>query len=410
MSKISLLFFLITFSYCSDAQSLRELFQQGQQAKADSNYAAFLDLTQQAISLHPSHPALLHNLALGYALTDKNDNAISTIRRSISYNANYPFKEEPHFNHLKKWDGYDQLQIFADSLKQKISSSEVYSKTVLDKIHPEDFAIINNEVFLADVNGGKLIKINSQGVAVTLADLLSSVMAIVPDENHRLWVTTSMMPQYKAYDSTQLNATKIYHYDIMEKKVVKEIKLEGEHVLGAGCTDINGNIYFTDSTTPKIYYFNKAKGDIEEFMELKSAFNLQGITYDESNHTLFVADYIKGIVKVDLNTRSEKWLRSDGFLLKGIDGLVKVDKGLVAIQNGSSPRRLLYLETNGEDIVLAKIIDNNLGYEAEPTNGKYINGVFYYIANSPWPLYDKNSKAIYSKWSPLEIRAWNVSQ
>ena len=386
--------------------SLKQLFDAGQQAKSEKNYPEFLHFTKEAMKLHPSHPVLLHNLAVGYALNNKPDSAFSIIKRNISYRADYPFKEEPSFETLKKSDAYGSLQLLADSLARSFSTSDVHHKIDLTTIHAEDLVILGSDIFLTDVNGGKLVKINKKGQLQELAQLSASVMAVVADNEDNLWITTSMMPQYKNYDSTRHYETKVHLYDQKQKKITHEITLKGEHVLGAGCADANGDIYFTDSTKPKIYKLDPVSYKLEEFMLLDDAFNLQGITYDISDNIIYVADYIKGIVKIDLKSGTKRWLNSNDFLLKGIDGLIKMNNGLVAIQNGSAEKRLLFLELNNQGISNIQLIDNNMKYVGEPTNGKATGNTLFYIANSPWPLYDDQYKAIMSKWEPLEIRKW----
>lgn len=411
MSKLFFISFLVILPKLNCAQpTLEELYNDSQQAKTNQDYPLFLSLTKRAMNLHPSHPALLNNLAIGYALNGKTDSAIMAIKRNITYNANYPFSQEPSFEKLRTSANYSDLSLLANSLEKTFSMSRVYLKAKTKALHIEDISIIDNKIYATDVNGGKLIRIDPDGSIHELQDLSSSVMAIVAESDDKLWIATSMMPQFKDYDSTLHYETAIYKYDITKSKIVKKIDMDGEHVLGAGCTGRNGNIYFTDSTEPVIYRLNTTDNKIDHFLTLEDAHNLQGITYDLSNDVLYVADYIKGIVKIDLKDNTKHWFNSNDFLLKGIDGLMKVNEGLIAIQNGSAQKRVIFLTWSDVDNVIVKIIDNNLEYGGEPTNGKVMDGRLYYIANSPWPFYDDGSKALQDKWESLEIRVWNGGQ
>ncbi|MEL7002464.1 MAG: hypothetical protein AAFN93_06985, partial [Bacteroidota bacterium] len=349
-----------------------------------------------------------HNLALAYALNNSTDSALSVIKRTITYNANYPFEKEHAFQALKKSNHYSELIQLSDSLNSNFSSSEVEVIATKNTLHAEDIAVINNRVFISDVHRGQLIQIESDGEISVLANLSSSLMALVVDHQNNLWITTSMIPQYNEYDSTRESQTFIYQYDIKGGNIKEKIPLEGQHVLGAGCIDQSGNVYFTDSQKPIIYKLNTSNNIIEVFMPLDDAFNLQGITYHESDNSLYVADYIKGIAKISLEDNTIHWLIPEEFLLKGIDGLSSVQNGLIAIQNGSAQKRLLFVMIDDEGVAQVDIVDNNLNYAGEPTNGKVIEGKYYYIANSPWPLYEKDGKANPNNWEALEIRSWKV--
>ena len=61
---------------------------------------------------------------------------------------------------------------------------------------------------------------------------------------------------------------------------------------------------------------------------------------------LYVADYIRGIAMVDLNTRLVHWLqRPPECAVSGIDGLSFTGHSLLAVQNGTDPARLLRIRS-----------------------------------------------------------------
>ncbi len=70
--------------------------------------------------------------------------------------------------------------------------------------------------------------------------------------------------------------------------------------------------------------------------------------------------------------------------MNGIDGLVYSDGGLVAIQNGIQPHRVIRLDLtpDGLGIARGRILEMNHPDFDEPTLGTVVGGALYFIADS----------------------------
>jgi hypothetical protein len=107
---------------------------------------------------------------------------------------------------------------------------------------------------------------------------------------------------------------------------------------------------------------------------------------------MFLADYLKGICMVDINSKNASWLEfPDMASPKGIDGLVFYNNSLVAIQNGVKPIRVTQLQLNDQQnqIIDFKIVDNNRAEFNEPTLATKVGDKLYFFSNSPWNEYDE---------------------
>ena len=81
----------------------------------------------------------------------------------------------------------------------------------------------------------------------------------------------------------------------------------------------------------------------------------------------------------------------EGTTAKGIDGLLWYKKSLVAIHNGVKPIRILqYFLNEGNQILNAKVLDNNRPEFNEPALGTVVGNKLYFFANAPWKAYDKD--------------------
>jgi hypothetical protein len=110
---------------------------------------------------------------------------------------------------------------------------------------------------------------------------------------------------------------------------------------------------------------------------------------------LFVADYVQGVVRVDLASRKTVLLETPPRLVTtGIDGLVVAGDSLVGIQNGIEPHRVvrLKLDPAGERIVEGTVIERANPHFDEPTLGTLVGRDFYYVANSQYGAFGEDGR------------------
>ena len=116
----------------------------------------------------------------------------------------------------------------------------------------------------------------------------------------------------------------------------------------------------------------------------------QGLVLSPDGRRLYVSDYGYGIAEVHLTTGAVVRLESDaGTMLDGIDGLYPWRGGLIAIQNGTSPRRILWLRlsADGERIAGVRVLESNHPDWGEPTLGFVRRNDFLYVADAQWERY-----------------------
>lgn len=151
-----------------------------------------------------------------------------------------------------------------------------------------------------------------------------------------------------------------------------------------------------------------------EWLDLsREAFNLQGIAIDEAASVLFVADYLKGIVAINLKDRKHNWFAfPDEATQKGIDGLTYYNNTLIAIHNGVAPIRVVQYKLNPAKNTLAGFIfiDNNRPEFNEPVLGTIYKDVFYFFANSPWKAYDRNGVLDQSAVTNPELFSYSLKK
>ena len=126
---------------------------------------------------------------------------------------------------------------------------------------------------------------------------------------------------------------------------------------------------------------------LEAFVASPLLLSAQGLALDADERTLYVADYARGILRVDLTTREVTPVPApDDMLVLGTDGLYLVGGALVAIQNGVTPHRVVrsHSRPGRETHRVGQVLERARPDYAEPTLGVVVGNELYYMANSQW--------------------------
>jgi hypothetical protein len=140
---------------------------------------------------------------------------------------------------------------------------------------------------------------------------------------------------------------------------------------------------------------NEEKGELEEFYTSEEFYNLQGLSFSSDGKYLFIADYIRGLFRLDVKDKKLMFIKNDlPISLKSVDGLSYYNNTLITIQNLIQPMRVtqLLLNSSQDGYTGYKILDRAHPAFNEPTIGCVIDNNFFYVANSQWSGYDDKRK------------------
>ena len=261
-------------------------------------------------------------------------------------------------------------------------------------IHP-----VTHELFLSDVHNRCIWSREGSGDSAVLrkfsadSDGLLGVFALKFDDSARkLWASSSALPEMKGYTSADLGRSFLFRYDLATRRLERTYALPADgrmHVLGDFLLAADGTIYATDSVAPVIWRLAPGGDHLENWLENPGFKSLQGIVPSADGQSLYVADYPHGVWRINLARRSAALLTvAAGTNLRGIDGLYAVPGGIIAVQNGLTPPRVLRL-TLDEDGTGLHARELQPGHPAwtDLSLGQVVNGRFHFIANSGWDLF-----------------------
>jgi sugar lactone lactonase YvrE len=369
-------------------------------------YPYYLASMRQASGLRPNHPRLLYNLAGAYALNGKTDESLALINRIIAMGLYFPFEKDDDFKYLGP-DLMQQAMAMAAKNKTPVNAS-ARAFTLTDKeFIPEGVAYdpVGKRFFVGSIHKGKIVSIakdGSVGDFSSASDGLWSVSGMKVDARRRvLWASTTAFPQMKGHDASDEGKAGVFKYDLATGKLLNKYLLPNtpdRHALGDLTVDKTGRVYATDSVAPVIYTIAPGGNSLEVFLRDPVFNSLQGLAFTKDEKILYIADYSKGIFRVDMPSRAITQIKpSQNVTLLGIDGLYIHGGSLIAIQNGVNPQRVIVIGLNRDktEALTSRTLEANHTDFFEPTLGVLVDNNFYYVANSQWPLV--NEKGVLDK-------------
>jgi DNA-binding beta-propeller fold protein YncE len=211
-----------------------------------------------------------------------------------------------------------------------------------------------------------------------------------------LWVAVSAVPQMSGFTPSDSGRSGLFRYDLASGRLTGRFLVPpdgAQHALGDVTISGSGDVYASDSRSPAIYLVRAGADSVERFLTSPQLLSAQGMALSPDERTMYLADYSRGILRIDLPTRAVTLLpTSDTVLALGIDGLYLVDGRLVGIQNGVAPHRVvrLTLSPTGDSIAAGEVLERAHPRYAEPTLGVILGHDLCYVANSQWERFGED--------------------
>ena len=410
---LSVLAFPQTADEMAKARSAEQLAGKAYEAKS---YGEFLTQMQLANTARPNHPRLTYNLASAYAVNGQTDAALDMLERLAKMGLYFPAEKDDDFKAMLSSERFKSIQAKLSANRtppnQSTKAITVADKTLL--VEGVAYDKRTQTFYLASVHQRKIVAVDRNGTATDFSkesDGLWGVFGIRVDaERGWLWVSSIANIGMKGYTEGDKGRSGIFRFDLKSGKLLKKYLLPaGErHAIGDLFIDRKGRVYATDSASPIIYTIDQKKDEIEEFMRSDSFESLQGLTTSaKDDSTLYVADYSKGIFRIDTATKKITQLlpADQDMTLLGIDGLYEYRGNFIAIQNGINPNRVALFSVSGDKIVGYKTLEANHPDFDEPTLGVLVGDDLYFNANSQFGLLNAKGELATDKMrSPVMLK------
>jgi hypothetical protein len=243
-------------------------------------------------------------------------------------------------------------------------------------------------LFAATVVSRALLVHDAQGWRALDGLEAGSLFGLAVDERRRLlWLGSGVVEQTPSPDTAFRGLIAV---DLSTLRPVRRVPVEGPGSPADIVAAADGTVYASDPNSGAIYRARPGDAVLQVLVPAGRLRSPQGLVPAADGRRLYVSDYGYGLAMVSLADGAVTRLESDaGTMLDGIDGLVGFRGGLIAIQNGTSPRRILFLtlSRDGNRIAAARILESGNPDWGEPTLGALHGGDFLYVADAQWERY-----------------------
>ena len=363
------------------------------------DYAKFYENIKEANKLRPSHQGILYQLGIAAAMTNHYKEAIENLKKAILINADFKLEGLADLNSIKDTKEFKSLIALQKEWQSQVIHSEI-AFTLKDRsLHTEgiEYDAGHKTFYLGSIHKRKIVKVSPDGAATDFCppafNGMTSIFGIKVDAKRNiLWACSAPIQEMENYDSTSRSA--VFKFELSSAKLIHKYEMPliaKTNVLGDLIMNKSGQVFISDSQGNGIYTVNEKTNKLEPFYSSPDILNMQGLAFSTDEKYLFIADYVKGIYRLELKTKQliELSINVDASV-KGIDGIYFYDRSLIAIQNGVTPLRCTqyFLNKDLDQITRFEIIDRKHPNFGEPTLGVLDGKNFYYIANSQWGGYD----------------------
>ncbi len=349
----------------------------------------------EAVSLRPHHPTLIYNLAATEARIGEDRAALALLRRLAAMGVALDPGGDPDFASLRGSTAFEEVSAALARNGDPVGESGTVLALSEPGFIPEGVAYdpVRDALFLGSVHRGRILRVH-RGRPELFADGgdgLWCVMGMQVDpQRGLLWVCTSAAEFGAGVPEADRGRAALIAFDCASGRTVRRAEpppAEEGHWFGDLCLSPAGDVYVTDSRTQEIWVLRHGAGSLERFLADPGFGSLQGLTPSGDGGALYVADYSRGIFRVDLATRDVRLLEYPlQATLLGVDGLARHGRDLIAVQNGIRPHRIVraVLDPGGERIERVEVLARGDRRWDEPTLGFVRDDAFTYVADSHW--------------------------
>jgi hypothetical protein len=396
----SVLLILVSGPVTSESPSAAERFQslQGQLRKshASNDWRSNLASANELSELLNEAPNSLLEIARAEIHLGDLESAIRNIEQFVRLGQSTDLLEtSAEFAPLRKTRSFATIQSGMKANRSAIALGSTVFTLSDSRLLAEDmdYDPTAKRFFVTSVRERKVVTLDARGVSSDFATSPDNwpMLAVKVDATRGvLWATEVAMQGFRFAPESDWGRSALLCYDLQNGRLLSRIEGPRGSALGDMALAPNGDVIVSDGEGGRVYRL-PAKATVLEHLDNGEFISPQTpAMYTDGKH-IFVPDYLRGIGVLEISTKQVRWLSmGEGFALNGIDGLYFHHGTLIAVQNGTSPERVVAfdLDSSLTRITSETIIERSTNTLGDPTHGVIIDDDFYYIANSGWDVID----------------------
>jgi len=391
----------------ASAEDIAQTRSAATQAHAAGEFDSYLRYVQQLADALPHHPAVALRLAAAQARTGHKAEALATLSTLAAMGVTVDLAADArNAQDFAAIAGDPQFEAWKQQIAanaQPIVRSEVWHRFADAGLLTEDVSENpkDHSFYVSSVLKHKVVRVDAHGT--------ESDFPLQPPENGWnvsgiqvdgkrgvLWVSAQALRGFPGIPDADAGKSRLSAYGLDSKRRLYShefVPEDGRPVsIGDIALTLDGDVLAMDAQGGKLY---RVRADRRALDGLAQRFlSPQDAALSADGKAAFVADYQRGIARIDLQTGEQSWLAAErSVALCGIDGLYAYRDGLIAVQNGVQPERIVFCRLGADQrrVTACEVLERGepLG---EPTHGVVIGDTFVYLANSGWDRLDEHGK------------------
>ena len=246
------------------------------------------------------------------------------------------------------------------------------------------FDPVRRRLFVGSVVDRRLLVQDPQGWSPVPIANLGGVFGLAVDAERRLlWLATGPAEPVPDAETAFAGLVAIHLDRLTEARRIAMPGVQpGDVTLGS-----DGSLYVSDGMSGVIHVCRPGCTAAQMLVAPGRLRSPQGMALWPDGRQLIVADYAQGLFRIDLASGAAEPIRpADPAMLEGIDGFVLHRGQLIAIQNGSLPRRIIAisLDRDARAIASIEVLERAHSEWGEPTLGTMDGDRLIYVADAQW--------------------------
>ena len=396
-------------------QRLDQVRAAAREARARSDWAAYRIAAGQMKELLNDSPQSRLELARALIRTGDEAAALDEITTYAHMGQSSEIVEKlPDFEPLRQKKALEPVRASMAANRQPVARSTVAFHIRRPGLLPEDidFDPSSKRFFLTSVLQRRIVSAVGEGPLVEFARSPSGwpMLALKIDAKRRvLWATEVAIEGFASVAEPDRGRSAVLCYDLNSGKLLRRLEGPRPSALGDMTLAEDGSVFVSDGEHGGVYRLEPGKDALER-LDRGDFISPQTMVVAPDATQLYVPDYVRGLGVLDLKTKQVRWLPTAGrFALDGIDGLYRVGGQFIAVQNGTSPERVVRFSTDAAvtKVLAEQVIERATATLGDPTHGVVVGDTFYYLANSGWDALNADgsvkagatmSDAVVMKW------------
>jgi sugar lactone lactonase YvrE len=379
----------VVLLHAADEPRWRTLNRTAREAVQAKDYAKLRATLLELQPLIPGNPRIAYNLAASESMLGNHDAALAALHNWAAMGVVYDVAADADFASLRNTPEFQQILDRIAQNKQPVPRASVAFTLPTRDLLPEDIAYDpkTRRFFISSVRKGTVVTADGR----EFAHAPWPVLALRVDVTRRLlWAATGYVPHGESVKESDKDKTALLAFDLDSGAQKQRIESPLPGLLGDMTISRRGDLYISEGIHGAVLRL-KAGASTLERLDTEGDFpSPQTPALSADENILYVPDYLRGIGAMRLDTRKVEWLQpAPGIALSGIDGLYVHGDSFIAVQNGTTPERLIRFSL---DLRKQEVLEANTPRLGEPTHGTFVGDDFYFLANSGWGEYDQNGK------------------